>query len=26
VEGKVLFAVTSLAINEGDPLMGIGVK
>ena len=25
VDGKVMFAVTSLAINEGDPLMGVGV-
>jgi len=25
VEGKVLFAVASLAINDGDPLVGIGV-
>jgi predicted deacylase len=25
VSGKVLFAVSSLAINEGDPLVGIGV-
>lgn len=24
VSGKVLFAVTSLAINDGDPLVGIG--
>lgn len=26
VNGKVLFAVSSLAINEGDPLVGIGAK
>jgi hypothetical protein len=25
VDGTVLFAVSSLAINEGDPLVGIGV-
>jgi uncharacterized protein len=25
VDGTVLFAVTSLAINAGDPLVGIGV-
>lgn len=24
VEGRILFAVTSLAINDGDPLVGIG--
>lgn len=26
VGGRVLFAVSSLAINEGDPLVGIGVE